>query len=123
MRIDFSSDREMMSTFGQRRTGRPWLQLLNTLLMLAGPRAELLSHSEKPWASVTFSGTRHTVALLFPGEDGVMAAEEFIAALPDHEFEIRSKLVADAAVVSVEQTAGPSPSMTIEAELLLLDDI
>ena len=123
MRIDPQDQREMVSRTRRRREPRPWLQLLNCVLTLAGERAELLRHSEKPWASVTFSGTRHLVALSFEGSEGAVAAEEFIAALPDHEFVIPGKLVADAAIVSLEETAGPERRVTLEAELLLLDEL
>jgi len=50
------------------------------------------------------------------------AADLFIAALPDHEFLIGGKLVADAMIVSVEQVALPTPRTLVEAELLVLDD-
>lgn len=106
-----------------RRARGPWLRLLSAVLELAGPRAELLRHAERPWTSATFSGTRHTVALTFTGPDGIVAGEEFLAALPDHEFTITGQLVADAAVSLVEHEAGANPGMTIEADLLLLEDI
>lgn len=102
---------------------RPWLALLSALLKLAEGLGELIRHGECPWASVTFSGTRHTVLLRFSGAEAVTAAERFIDALPDHEFTIPRQLVADAAVVSVNHTAAPDPWMEVEVELLLLDDI
>ena len=123
MRIDVESGRAMLARTGGRRSGRPWLQLLNAVLTLAGPAAELVRHSETPWASVTFTGMRHSVVLSLKGADGAAAGEAFIAALPEHEFTLPGKLVADAAIVCVEQVIGPEAVMTIEAELLLLDDL
>ena len=82
----------------------------------------VLRHAERPWASVTFSGTRHTIALGFAGDDAIAAGERFIAALPEHEFALNRQLVADAAVVSVDHATVPDARMVVEAELLLLDE-
>ncbi|NBC35739.1 hypothetical protein GTZ99_04115 [Novosphingobium sp. FSY-8] len=101
----------------------PSLQLLHALLRLAGDKAELISHAERPWASATFHGTRHTVTLEFNGVDGIAAADELIATLPEHEFTIRGQLVADAVVAEVTQWQIPAPRMVVECELLLLADI
>lgn len=119
MRIDPAEARTMERTATGRR---PWLQLLSALLELAGGKAELLRHCERPWASVTFSGSRHTVTIAFSGIEAIDAGETFIAALPEHEFAIARQLVADASVVSVEHTHSPTPAMTVEVEILLLDD-
>ena len=101
---------------------RPWLRLLSAVMELAGGKAELLRHAERPWASATFSGTRHTVALCFSGAGAIAAGEAFTEALPDHEFAITGQLVAAADIVSVEHDTLPEPKMTVEAELLLLED-
>ncbi|MEO6093557.1 MAG: hypothetical protein ABIT04_02870 [Novosphingobium sp.] len=122
MRIDFDADRAISAGVTSRREARPWLPLLNAVLGLAGSHAQLLSHGERAWASITFAGSRHTIALTFAGEDGAAAAEAFIAALPEHEFSIRGRLVADATVVSVDHALLPAPSVTVQAEFLLLDD-
>ena len=104
------------------RVPRPWLQLLSTVMELAGGQVELLRHSERPWASATFSGSRHTIALAFAGSEAVNAGEVFIAALPEHEFAVPRQIVADAAVVSAEHVLVPEPKLTVEIELLLLED-
>ena len=100
----------------------PWLPLLSALMDLAGGKAELLRHAERNWASVTFSGTRHSVVLAFTGIEAIAAGEALIEALPDHEFAIPRQLVADAAVVAVEHTLLPEPRLEVTAELLLLED-
>jgi hypothetical protein len=112
-------------SFTARRPSRrsPWLQLLAALLELAEGEAELVRHDERAWASATFAGTRHSVVLAFTGAEAVAAADRFIAALPDHEFTIAQQLVADAAVIGVEQTALPQPRMVIELQMLLLDEV
>jgi len=100
----------------------PWTHLRAALLDLAESRAELLSHGETPWASITFSGTRHRVELLFRGAEAVEAGECFIAFLPEHEFAIPGQLVADAAVTDVAHRLLPEPELRLTAELLLLDE-
>ena len=99
------------------------MPLLSTLLELGHGMAELVSHAERSWASVTFTGTRHTVRLTFVGADAVAAGESFIDMLPEHEFAIPRQLVADAAVVVVVHTALPEPRLDVEVELLLLDEV
>lgn len=116
MHVDFAMHRT------DRRQRGPWLAVLTALLKLAEGKAELVRHSERAWASVTFSGTRHEVVLAFTGTDAVAAGERLIDALPEHEFAIPGQLVADASVISVEHATLPEPRLVIEAELLLLDE-
>jgi hypothetical protein len=122
MRIDLDADRTMIASLRPRGRRHPWMQLLSAVLQLAGGKAELLRHAERPWASATFSGTRHTLALSFAGTEAVAAGEAFIAALPEHEFAIPGQLVADAAVVAAEHEMLPEPTLVVEAQLLLLDE-
>ena len=93
------------------------------LLMLAEGRANLLNHEERAWSSITFSGTRHEVMLDFEGREAVEVGEEFIAALPDHEFTIPGQLVADATVRDVDHRFGASERMRVTAVLLLLEEV
>ena len=105
-----------------RAARRPWMPLLSALLELAEGKAELVRHTERPWASITFCGSRHTIALAFKGAEAIAAGERFLEALSEHEFEIPRHLVADAAVISVVHETLPEPRMSVEAELLLLED-
>lgn len=111
-----------LAASAQRKGRRPWLSLLSALFDLAQGQAELLRHSERNWASATFAGTRHTVALAFTGPAAIDAGEALIAALPDHEFAIPGQLVADANVISIDQASLPEPRIVVELELLLLED-
>ncbi len=126
MQIDPHASRDMQSTvrLAGRSEGRrsPWVRLLDSLIALSGGHAQLLRHSERPWASATFSGTRHNAALAFEGNEAMEAAERFIEALPDHEFAIPGQLVADAAVIEARLDMLPVPRFEIEVELLLLDE-
>lgn len=115
-------DRTLLRTLRRRGPQGPWVHVLSAVLQFAGPHAALLRHSEKSWASVTFCGSRHTVALQFEGASAVADGEAFIAALGDHEFSIPRHFVAEAALVSAETVLLPAPQLTVEVELLLLEE-
>lgn len=104
-----------------RSRRNPVQRLKTDLLDLAQGTAEILSHSEKSWASITFSGSRHRLTLQFTGEEAVAAAENFIAFLPEHEFVIPRHLVAHADVTEVTHTLSPA-QITLNCEILLLED-
>lgn len=122
MQIDPSSDQAMLSAARRKSRRTPWMPLLSALLELAQGKGELVRHSERAWASVTFSGSKHSVVLAFVGAEALAAGENFIEALPEHEFTLPRQLVADAAVVRVEHIALPQPRLEVEAELLVLDE-
>ena len=105
---------------GSRRD--PTNRLLETLHELGEGHAAVLRHEERAWASITFAGSRHTLTLRFAGDEGVTAGERFIAALPEHEFDIPRRLVADAAIVAVRHALLPEPSLEVECEVLVLDE-
>ncbi|MEM9501462.1 MAG: hypothetical protein AAF941_06400 [Pseudomonadota bacterium] len=93
------------------------------LLLLAEGRASLLTHEEKAWSSITFTGTRHEVMLDFDGAEAVEIGEEFIAKLSEHEFRIPGQLVADATVREVDHRFGEDERLVVTAVLLLLEDV
>ena len=97
-------------------------KLRTALAILCEHRGQVLTHTEKAWASITFAGTRHSIAILFSGEEAVEAGERFVAALPEHEFAIPGQLVADAGIVEVEHRLSPSPRLVVQCDLLLLED-
>lgn len=96
-------------------------KLAEALLALAKGAAEITSHSEKSWASITFAGARHRVELVFAGAEAVEAGECFITFLPEHEFTIPGQLVADAAITEVDHTLEP-PRMVVICEILVLEE-
>ena len=122
MQIDIQADKAMIAAARKPHVRRPWLQLLSAVMELAGGQAELLRHSESPWASVTFTGSRHKIALAFNGSDAAAMGEEFIAALPEQEFSLARQIVADAAVLAVEHVLVPEVKMVVEIELLLVEE-
>ena len=100
----------------------PANQLLAALYALGKGHGALLRHEERAWASITFAGSRHTLAFRFAGDAGVAAGETFVAELPEHEFAIPHKLVADATVTAVRHKMLPKPSLEVECEVLMLDE-
>lgn len=106
----------------QRKTRDPSRRVKAALQDLAQGKARLLSHRETPWASITFTGARHTLSFLFEDAGAIEAGETFIAELPEHEFALPGKLVAEATVISVEHALTPRPALHVECELLVLDD-
>jgi len=106
-----------------RRVRGNWMRLLGQVLKLAGGHGELVRHDERPWASITFSGTRHTIALAFTGPAAIAAAERVIDALPDHEFDIPGHIVADAQVREVSHQHLPEHKLAMEVDILLLEDL
>ena len=118
MRTDFPSAKPR-----QYRTRRSiGDRVREALLKLAQGEAQLLSHQEKSWASITFAGTRHELTLRFEGTVAIEAGENFIAALPDHEFAIPGQLVAEATITAASHGLLPEPSLEVSATLLLLEE-
>jgi hypothetical protein len=92
------------------------------LMGLTAGHGTLLTHEEKAWASITFSGTRHEVVLEFSGPEAVVGGEELIERLPDHEFAIPGQLVADATVTAVDHRFGAVERLKVTVLLLLLEE-
>lgn len=97
-------------------------RLREALIALAGGHGTVVSHEERPWASVTFAGARHRVVLEFAGDDAVTGGETLIADLFEHEFSLPRQLVADATVVATDHRLLPEPCLRVECELLLVED-
>ncbi len=97
-------------------------RLREAVLAICGGQGAMLTHEERAWASITFSGTRHELVLRYEGLIEVEAGELLIERLPDHEFRIPGQLVADATVTKVEHHFGPVETLTVTAVLLLLGE-
>lgn len=81
-----------ISTTRKVRRG-PAEKLREALSSLAGGKAQILTHSERSWASITFSGARHSIELAFEGIVAAKAGEEFIALLPDVRLVVKAELL------------------------------
>ena len=89
---------------------------------LAEHLAVVETNREERWASITFEGARHTLRLRFEGADAIAAGERFIAALPEHEFDLYRQFVAEATILSVDHGLLPEPRLVVTCELLVLDE-
>lgn len=111
-----------LATPAPRRKRSPGERLVDALKSLAGGHGDVLSHCETSWASITFSGKRHSLRLLFDGVTAAEAGEGLIATLPDHEFAIPGQLVADAAVIEADHRLLPDERLEVLVEVLMLDE-
>lgn len=111
-------------TLPQRRGAAARLE--RAVLALADGHGRIVQHRERSWASITFAGTRHTLRIVFDTSEAVAGGEALIADLPDHEFALPGRLVADATVSAVDHVPagadGSGPCLTVTCELLLLED-
>ncbi|MES2493305.1 MAG: hypothetical protein V4579_08515 [Pseudomonadota bacterium] len=123
MHYDFRDSLTPPADTRRVRTRGSWARLVEQVLKLGENQAQLVRHAERPWASATFTGSRHAVTLAFEGADAVAAGERMAAAIGEHEFDIPGQLVADAAVVDVTHEYLPEPRCQVDLELLLLEDI
>jgi hypothetical protein len=73
------------------------------------------------WASVTFCGSRHRLCVILRGPGAVGAAADFLADLPELEFEIRGHIVADVALLGEERGDGGTYAR-LELEALTVEE-
>lgn len=71
---------------------------------LAGGHARVTLKRERPWASITFSGTRLRFAIEWEGPVDPDEIQILAGALPDHEFSIPGHFVADMVVTDQSET-------------------
>jgi hypothetical protein len=77
----------------------------------------------RSWASATFTGARHEIALELRGQGASEEAARFCAGLETSEFRLRGHVLADIALVSSEaDTTGPEPRHRIRIEALTVED-
>lgn len=74
------------------------------------------SIASRPWASATFSGTQHQVAIEVP--PGV-SSDRWIAGLPDAEWAVRGHLVAD---VVIDRVAISAHDRAVSISILTIED-
>lgn len=71
--------------------------------------------ASRPWASITFSGERHRLALCLPGPGAQAAVDAFLDGLEDREFALRGQLLADIEATGVARDADGQIRLTLEA--------
>jgi len=73
----------------------PGASLTRQIEALADGRARVTLKRERPWASITFDGTRYSFAIDWEGAVEPDQIQKLTKALPDHEFSIPGHFVAD----------------------------
>lgn len=102
-----------------RSTGEHLRQAVHAI---CGGVGTIVTHKERAWSSITFSGTRHELVIRFEGLEHVEAGERLVEQLAEHEFAMPGQLVADAAVTLTDHRFGPVETLTVTAVLLLLEE-
>tara|TARA_R110001606_G_scaffold43360_3_gene114910 strand:- start:8521 stop:8814 length:294 start_codon:yes stop_codon:yes gene_type:complete len=69
--------------------------IVSQIKALTGHHASVTLTRERPWASITFAGTRHSFAVDCSGDPETERMQNLVKALPDHEFAIPGYFVAD----------------------------
>ena len=71
--------------------------------------------TSRPWASITFAGERHRLALSLPGPGAQAAVDAFLDGLEDREFALRGHILADIEATGMERDADGQIRLTLEA--------
>jgi hypothetical protein len=77
------------------RLRSPGSLIASQIEALAANRVTVAMKRERPWASITFDGTRHSFAVDWEGKAKPDGMHNLARALPDHEFAIPGYFVAD----------------------------
>ena len=96
-----------------RRALRAWFAEL-------GAAVTFESLASRPWASITFAGERHQLALSLPGPGADAAADCFLDGLGERDFELRGHVLADIAAAAVERD--PDGQVRLVLEALTVED-
>lgn len=71
---------------------------------LAESRASVTLERERPWASITFTGMRHSLIVRWNGVTDPAVIKKLTRTLPDQEFAIPGHFIADLLVTEQTQT-------------------
>ena len=98
--------------------------LYRQLAMALGGVWEMRVMEVRPWASITFTGARHRLALRLADTP---ENDTRITALPEHEFQLHGVIVADCCITSrepvlMEDAEGYRRAIDLEVELLTIID-
>jgi hypothetical protein len=92
----------------------PLSALVDAIVEQLAPAAVSLGKScSTPWASATFSGARHEVALTINGTNAAECARAFVANVAEFDFDLGGHIVVDI-VVPHYQITESDVAMTIE---------
>lgn len=82
----------------------PGSVLASQIEILAGDRASVMLERERPWASITFAGTRHSLTVNWTGAVDLADLDNLAKLLPAHEYSIPGHFVADILVTEQSKT-------------------
>ncbi|WP_417593420.1 hypothetical protein [Parasphingorhabdus sp.] len=95
----------------------PGSLLARQLEALAGDQPHVTIQRERPWASITFTGTRHSFAVNWPNAPSPDQRDNIAKTIAEHEFAIPGYFVADMLVTERSET-----QFLVEA-LLIIDPV
>lgn len=90
-------------------------QLIAGLRELMQPACRIRLLRERPWASITFSGTRYCFEISPPSCSQQPVFAEAGTALTDHDFDLDGHFVADLLIIPTSPEAGQSCQVEILA--------
>lgn len=70
-------------------------RVLRVNFVKLGAAVAIESQASRSWASITFSGERHRLALCLPGPGAAAAADAFLDGLAERDFALRGHVLAD----------------------------
>lgn len=77
----------------------------------------------RSWASATFTGVRHQIGFRLEGLGADEAADTFLAALEEREFNLPGHILADIAPIStLRRESSEDPVVRIGVEALTIED-
>ena len=71
--------------------------------------------ASRPWASITFAGERHRLALCLPGPGAAAAADTFLDGLEERDFVLRGHILADIEAIGVERDSDGQVRLVLDA--------
>lgn len=95
----------------------PGSLLASQIEALTGGRARVTLKRERPWASITFTGTRHVFAVDWLAAPNPEDRDNLATATAEHEFTIPGYFVADMLVT------GQSDTQCLIEALLIIDPV
>lgn len=100
----------------------PAMALIRALIELSQSTAALQFHEGHDWASATFSGMRHRLALIFTGTEAISAGNILAEQLEAHEFTLKRHVVIDIHVAHRVERHEGEPTLLLEIEALTVED-
>jgi hypothetical protein len=102
------------------RTSATATALIQQVLHLLGPNAELVGAREREWASVSFAGARHSIDVRVRHDVGDVRPLAMLMALSDVEFTLLGEIVADCSVTHDRGVGNAADHRWLNARIELL---